>query len=285
MDPEWVKLSRRDRLRVLQKEAILEAAEEVFATEGFHRAKMRDIAAKADFATGSLYNYFSSKEDIFVSIMERRMDVLFQRLLETVDSGLDFITQVEKLAAIHVAFMDAHRSFFTIFASLGMGAKMGLPVHISERSFQQYQRYAELVEALIQEGIKQGIIRDLPPKSMAAILMGVVNAAVFEWCSEEPPVSFARKWPLLMDFFFNGVLSAAPGAEAIAQRLLDPDSLELIARKDRDERTRHRGEEPTVTELLKKETGGRRPGRRRGETSGRKRGPTKKRRRTGKRSG
>lgn len=268
MDSEWSKMSRRDRLRALQRDAILESAEEVFAVKGFHRAKMRDIAVRADFATGSLYNYFRSKEDIFVSIMERRMDVLYKRLQEILSTEADLITRVEKVAAAHVAFMDAHRSFFTIFASMGTGAQMGLPVHISERSNEQYQRYAEMVEQLIRQGIDEGIIRDLPPKSMASILMGVVNAAVFEWCSEEPPVSFARKWPLLMDFFFNGILSPSPGAEAMARRFLDPEALEEEARKDQAGRERRIREKRSVSELIKKETGGRRPGRRRAAPGG-----------------
>lgn len=243
------KPSRKDRLREIQREAILDAAEEVFATEGFHRAKMRNIAEKADFAAGSLYNYFSSKEDIFLSLMERRMDVLYRRLKETMDSDLDFIHQVFKLAAIHVAFMDEHRSFFTIFVSMGLGADLGLPVQLGERAYQQYRRYAGLIEELINRGIHERVLREIPTGSVSSMLMGMINAAVCDWC-REPAVSFARKWPLLIELFFNGARrDSSMDAKVLAGMLCNPDELEREAMRDLTER-HHLDELPVSSSQL-----------------------------------
>lgn len=49
---------------------ILAAASEAFANEGFHRTKVRDIAARAGLAEGTIYNYFRSKEDLLVGLLD-----------------------------------------------------------------------------------------------------------------------------------------------------------------------------------------------------------------------
>ena len=47
---------------------ILEAAHELFITQGYHGTSMRQIAHKAGIALGGIYNHFSSKEDIFQAV-------------------------------------------------------------------------------------------------------------------------------------------------------------------------------------------------------------------------
>jgi len=47
---------------------ILQAAHELFVTQGYHGTSMRQIAEKAGLALGSLYNHFASKEDVFLAV-------------------------------------------------------------------------------------------------------------------------------------------------------------------------------------------------------------------------
>jgi AcrR family transcriptional regulator len=63
--------ARRERRAAQRRSHILEAAASVFAERGFHRTTTRDIAEAADIAEGTIYNYFQSKEDILLSIIQR----------------------------------------------------------------------------------------------------------------------------------------------------------------------------------------------------------------------
>lgn len=55
-----------------KRREILDAAELVFTTRGFAAARMDDIAEAAGVAKGTLYLYFSSKQELFVSLLEER---------------------------------------------------------------------------------------------------------------------------------------------------------------------------------------------------------------------
>jgi AcrR family transcriptional regulator len=65
---------RRVRERTARRTEILAAAREVFARRGYEHATLDDIARKAEFAKGTLYNYFRNKEDLFRHIVEGLLD-------------------------------------------------------------------------------------------------------------------------------------------------------------------------------------------------------------------
>ena len=74
--PAKPSLSRRERERLRQREEILEAALRLFVEKGYHDVSMREIADAAEFATGTLYTFFQSKEALhqeLVALYARRI--------------------------------------------------------------------------------------------------------------------------------------------------------------------------------------------------------------------
>ena len=65
-------VSRKQRDRLLREEDFMDAAEKLFAERGFFETSMEDVAAEAEYATGTLYRYFSSKEDLYHSLLLRK---------------------------------------------------------------------------------------------------------------------------------------------------------------------------------------------------------------------
>ena len=57
---------------------ILQAASDLFTTQGFHGTSTREIAAKAGVSLGNIYNYFGNKEELFVSLLEAREEEYFR---------------------------------------------------------------------------------------------------------------------------------------------------------------------------------------------------------------
>src|SRR5512143_1343287 len=56
-----------------KRERILSAAERIFARHGFFAAKVSDVAKEAGVADGTIYLYFKNKDDLLISLFERRM--------------------------------------------------------------------------------------------------------------------------------------------------------------------------------------------------------------------
>ena len=59
---------KRERLKNANRQAILEAARAVFARTGYEATTVRDIIRETKLASGTFYNYFKSKEEVFHAI-------------------------------------------------------------------------------------------------------------------------------------------------------------------------------------------------------------------------
>ncbi len=63
---------------------VLDAAEKLFREKGFHGATLEQIAEEAGFSKGVIYSQFGSKDDLFLALMEQRMERRVNRSLEKV---------------------------------------------------------------------------------------------------------------------------------------------------------------------------------------------------------
>ncbi|MBO6687695.1 MAG: TetR/AcrR family transcriptional regulator [Alphaproteobacteria bacterium] len=79
------RMGKRARAKEANRTAILEAARTVFARIGYDAANIRDIIRETDLASGTFYNYFKSKEEVFEAIANdsvQRFRPLLQKVRE-----------------------------------------------------------------------------------------------------------------------------------------------------------------------------------------------------------
>ncbi len=94
MDPRE---AREKAVRDAKAGLILDAALKVFARNGYHSTRLEDIAAAAGFSKGSLYNYYDSKEVIFLSLAIREYERLCERLADRLDPRKALAENIEVL--------------------------------------------------------------------------------------------------------------------------------------------------------------------------------------------
>src|SRR5690348_424497 len=68
-----------ERRRQQTRDALLDAAEVVFAKKGVNGAAMEEIAAEAGFSRGAIYSNYGSKDELLLAVMERFTDRQFER--------------------------------------------------------------------------------------------------------------------------------------------------------------------------------------------------------------
>ena len=72
--------TRSDRRKRRNRQALLEAGYYVMAKKGIDAATMFEIAERADVGAGTVYNYFASKDELAMAVMEQVMERLAQRI-------------------------------------------------------------------------------------------------------------------------------------------------------------------------------------------------------------
>ena len=79
-------LTRADR-RARTREELVDAADRLFTTNGFHATSVDAVADAAGYTKGAVYSNFASKEDLFFAVYERRVDRRVEEMEATLAAG------------------------------------------------------------------------------------------------------------------------------------------------------------------------------------------------------
>lgn len=96
-------------------ERILSAACQLFAESDFHNVSMEEVAISAGVGKGTLYNYFQSKDDLYFSILQSRLEKLLEVLENAYSNRCDFIRNLRSLILHLYSFMSKYRYFHQIW--------------------------------------------------------------------------------------------------------------------------------------------------------------------------
>ena len=100
---------RQERDREAVRRAILDAARELFVTEGYRNVSIRKIAEKIEYSPAALYGYFPSKDDIFYALAEEGFQLLHAGVPGAGDASLDRLEPLAHIRAIFWHFYEFSR--------------------------------------------------------------------------------------------------------------------------------------------------------------------------------
>ncbi len=195
---------RRDEARALFRNAILEAAEGVFAEQGFHRARIQDVAARARIAVGTVYNHFDEKEDILRALLEERMEGLVAELERRAGDPEDFEPALTLRIARMLHYVETHRAFFTVAAEHGaIGASSASAKVPGAKAARGLARARATFVAIVEEGVAAGELEPLDTTKLARVL-GAIFRAFSLGALEDGRSDLAADAPLLVQLFLRG---------------------------------------------------------------------------------
>jgi AcrR family transcriptional regulator len=107
----------REQSKANTRERLLAAARGAFASSGFHGASVEEIASRAGFSTGALYSNFDGKEDLFLVLMEREIDLHAREIAQAVSvresvaeratgGARQWMTMIEREPELLLLFME-----------------------------------------------------------------------------------------------------------------------------------------------------------------------------------
>ncbi len=191
--------ARRERERTARREAILDAAQELIASEGYHGMRMDSVAEAVELSKGTLYLYFENKDALCAAVATRLLNTLIpvmESALENTSTGLD---AVRKLFQKYSDFTQENPHHFRFaLAWLSEGERMD----DSTEAFQIYRsRVGDMLSLVItslQRGQSDGSIRaDVDPLPQALQLWTSLLGVVLVGLNKE---AMAQRIPLPVDF-------------------------------------------------------------------------------------
>ena len=199
-----------DKARKQNKRSlIIEAAARIFATRGFNSTLMAEIAAQAGIGKGTIYEYFSSKEDLFFSV--------FEWFVETTEAEAKVSISAlggsasERLKALNDALLRSWLDMLDMYSLVmefwSASASSKMRQRFKQAFREGYRDFRQIVSALLRDGIEKGEFQPgVDAESVAAALVGAWDALLLQaWFDEGfDPLTTSQRFLAVL---INGLVS------------------------------------------------------------------------------
>ncbi|HNO93387.1 MAG TPA: TetR/AcrR family transcriptional regulator [Anaerolineales bacterium] len=179
---------------------ILEAAVKIFATKGYHDAKVDDIVGEAQTSKGAFYFYFPSKQDIFIALSDTFADLLESKVSEAMQSESHGLQQMDTALRVSLGLFSQYRGL----AKIALVQAVGLGAVFEERRRAINDRLTRLVQTRLEAAVAEGSIPPLKTDLAARAWVGALNEVVTHWIYTGTP-ALEESLPELRKFLARSI--------------------------------------------------------------------------------
>jgi len=181
---------------------IIDAAVRVFARNGFYNSRVSDIAREAGIASGTIYLYFKTKDEILVTLFREKMAAFVAGVRKAIADEPGATAKIRRMIRLHFETLEANPDVAEVVqVELRQGQKFfrGASAH-------EISAYFDLIGSVLQEGVEAGVFRrDLPVKVATKMLFGAMDQVTTSWVLGRRGYRLADAAEPVANIFLKGV--------------------------------------------------------------------------------
>lgn len=185
-----------------KRDAIIDAALEVFSRKGFQHTKIIEISKQANVADGTIYLYFKNKDALFIAAYESFMIKQLAYIKEVIGAIPNEYARLQK-------FLDLQAELFT--QNPNIARFMFIELRQSPQFYEKYPSFWPLTEytnyagKLCKDAINADYIRKIDTDILVTIMLGTMDFALIEWLLGNKEKSLYKIKDTIIDILHNGL--------------------------------------------------------------------------------
>ncbi|MBE0534956.1 MAG: TetR/AcrR family transcriptional regulator [Phycisphaerae bacterium] len=203
-------LPRKQRENLQHREEILAVAVRLFSQSGFHTVSMQDIAKESEFAVGTLYNFFQSKEQLFIELMKTGVDKFRQFLIPILESDKEEADKLSEFIQAHLDLIENNLELVRLYMSQ-YGIQSSVKPMLKDISAGLEMLVAKKLERIITTGMQKHTFRCVPPDIVALSLRATLQAFVLESSENFDKTKARDGLSKIEEFFLTSLLKREAG--------------------------------------------------------------------------
>ncbi len=160
--------------KILKRGKIIEAASLLFAQKNYHEVMMEDVAKLASLAKGTVYNYFSSKEELYFSIMQQRMEKLISSLKIKIACEKTSIDALHSFIIHIYMFMMKYQTFYLMYQKESLKAEN----EICSELCTMEKELKNMLRSIIKSGKNENLFREIEEDFAVDLILGSIYGSV-----------------------------------------------------------------------------------------------------------
>jgi len=194
--PKGIPLTEEEQIR--RRHEIFDASVRLFLKKGFQETSMREIADAAGIGKSTLYDYFTTKDEILIWGTDDEFLDLTAAAQEIIAQPLPAAERLRKVMRAHLEFLAARKDFYL---KLGFEVQR-LSLESQKRIQVRRHAYQDLIRRLIDEGIAEGSFRKVDSLVAARILILAATPTIF---TSRPTGTPQQMYDAALDIILKGI--------------------------------------------------------------------------------
>ena len=204
-----LKLPRREREKLRQRQEMLAAALDLFSQKGYHNVSMHEIATQAEFAIGTLYNFFQNKEELYRALVLEQCDKFEAAIMETMEKPGDEVEKLRHYVQARSEWFRSNLPFIRIFLAESRGVSFNLKAGLNDELRQRYYTFLERLALIFARGIENQRFKNIAdPYVLAAALDSIFDTSFLLWLDAPERFPYPENPDDVLDIFFQGLLES-----------------------------------------------------------------------------
>jgi len=154
-----------------KRERVLKEAARLFATRGFAETDMAELASRAAVSKGSLYDYFESKEDLYLSVCRDALARSRRAVYGGIKPDWDIYRQIDHIFRKGTAFARANPEYVRMYLNVSAS---GMEQFADKLTLEVEGYTSDHLKVLLKQGIEDGIVRSDVDVNLAAFLINSI---------------------------------------------------------------------------------------------------------------
>ncbi|HYM70688.1 MAG TPA: TetR/AcrR family transcriptional regulator [bacterium] len=159
------------------RDRLLGAAMDVFVAKGYHAAAVDDIVAASETSKGAFYHYFSSKQEIFVTLVDALGELVETGVETAIADERGALAKVEAALRVVLETADTQRGLVKIL----LVEAVGLGPEFEEKRLEIHGRFARLIRRHLDHAVGEGSIPAQDTVLAAQAWLGALNEVITQW--------------------------------------------------------------------------------------------------------
>ena len=183
-------------------ESILDTAKKMFARYGLQKTSLDEVARMARVAKATIYNYFGSKDRVYLEVLRREMDEIVEKISSSVDQEA---LPEDKLVAFVKAKFRYMRQAINILNLDREGIEKLLPSAESIRN-ELIEQEVDIIRSILNEGAEKGIFHINNTLLAARAIGHALRGFELNWLVQESEERIDHHLDELMSIIFYGLM-------------------------------------------------------------------------------
>lgn len=182
---------------------MLDAAERVFAQQGYHSTTMDTVAEECGWSKGTLYLHFENKEDLFFSILISKIETLSTLVISKLENATSLDEILDSLIAEQFNYFVTHKHFLQLAMAEQGKAMQSTSTGMRERMVEHQMQYLESITNLIATHLKAD--SPISALTLARSISGAIHIHMMAWLLHPDSVDLDRQTQEIKQLYLNGI--------------------------------------------------------------------------------